>query len=237
MGSIMYTLKGSIAVAALGLAIAFSGPAKADIFVLLTDSAGDAAVSATSNSSQYLFQGSIGAFLVNDMISSVTSGGFNLLNQGASFTANGAGAVTLMVTETNLTSAAQVLSFASLFGSVTGNGTGISLNRMTCFDPNNGPKIVGQNEPCFNTLGSDSGFAAAANSVAEIVGNSPFSISEEITFTAAGAVLAGLGNGDGGSDPTGVSDSVGAVPEPMSFALFAAGLFGLGMVRRRDDAR
>ena len=230
----MYTLKGSIA-AALGLALAFSGPAKADIFVLLTDSANDAAVAGTSSSSQYQFQGSIGNFLVSDLISSVSSGGLaGLLSDGASFTANGAGSVTLMVTETNLTSASEVMSFASIFGNVTGIGKGVSISRTTCFDPNNGPKIASQHEPCFDTLANDGSLSAAANSVAEVTGNSPFSISEEITFTASGALDLVSGTQDGGSTSTNVSDSVTAVPEPVSLALFGAGLFGLGMVRRRD---
>jgi len=234
-GSVMYTLKGSFAVAALGLA-ALASPAKADIFVFMSDAANDTPVFQQSSAGQFDFQGSIGNFLVNDMISAVSGGNTQgLVSQGLSFTANGAGSVTLTVTENNLTSAAQVLQFASLFGSITGNGTGVTLNRSTCFDPNNGPKMASKQEPCFNALASDGSLSAAASSIAEIVGNSPFSLSEEITFSALGAE--GDGGNGGAGNTTGVSDSLTAVPEPMSMALVGAGLLGLAGVSRRRESR
>jgi hypothetical protein len=226
MGFVMFMLRGSIITAALGLAIGFAAPAKADIFVLLTDAANDTPVSGTSTASQFQFTGSIGSFMVSDLISSVSTATFEtLVNDGLTFTSTGAGTATLEVTETNLTSAAQVMNFASLFSDVTINGAGATLSRSTCFDPGNGPKGVGVNEPCFNMLASDTGLAAAAGSVAEIIGNSPFSISEDITFTTAST---------GGSTTPGGPDSVVAVSEPMSFAFLATGLLGLGLIRRRD---
>jgi hypothetical protein len=214
-------------VAALGLAVAFAAPAKADIFVLLTDSANDTPVSATSTASQFQFNGSVGDITVSDLISAVSSSNLaSLINSALTFNADGAGTATLQVSETNLTSAAEVMSFASMFGSVIGNTVGTTISRMTCFDPNNGPKSVGVNEPCFNMLASDSNLSAAASSIAEVTGNSPFSISEDITFTASAP--------GGGSSGTTGPDSVLAVPEPMTLAFFATGLLGLGLVRRRD---
>src|ERR1700761_2806717 len=101
-GSVMFTLKGSFAAAAFGV-VALASPAKADIFVSLTDTANDSPVFQQSSAGQFAFQGSIGNIAVNDMISAVTGGNSQgLVNQGLSFTANGSGSVTLTVTETNL---------------------------------------------------------------------------------------------------------------------------------------
>jgi hypothetical protein len=262
----MSTLRTMAASFALLLAVGGTVAAHAEIIVELTDGASDAPVFASSTASQYQFNGTIGGFTVGDFISSFTSTNpNNFLSQGASFSANGAGSTTLTVTETNLTSASQVIDFASQFGGATGNSSNVSISRTTCFDPGNGPKAVGMNEPCFNMIGSDGTLSAAAASVAEIVGNSPFSISEDITFTAFASTLpsasaagagagptsdgtnGGTGNPDGtpgvgGADAgspgqvTSVSDAVTIVPEPMSLALVIPGLIAFGMIRRRRNS-
>lgn len=259
----MSMFRGTVASFALGLAIACTTTARAEIIVEQTDNTNDSPVFASSTASQYQFNGTIGGFTVGDLISSFSSASpANFLSQGASFLANGTGSTTLTVTETNLTSASQVVQFASQFGGVTGNSSNVSISRTTCFDPGNGPKAVGKNEPCFNMIGSNGTLSAAASSVAEILGNSPFSISEDITFTALGGALptvaaAGSGIGPtssgtngGASNPDGtpgvsgpaapsnglatsVSDAVLAVPEPMSLALVIPGLLVFAMLYRR----
>lgn len=241
----MSMLRVPMAIAAVAAVFAYAAPAKADIIAELTDSANDAPVFATSTAGQYQFNGAIGNFTISDLISSVSTGNTsNLLSQGLTLTANGAGTMTLTVTQTNLTSAAQVMNFASQFGAVTSNATGLTVNRTTCFDPGNGPKGGSKNEPCFNTIGSNGTLAAAANSVAEIVGNSPFSISENITFTSVAGVLPSTGDSTGpvqSADPdippagstTSLFDAVTSVPEPVSIALFFTGLVGLGLARQR----
>jgi hypothetical protein len=206
----MHMFRNSLAVTALALGLALSSQAHADIII-----SANGTVEATDSTNSFaFFNGSVGTFNINNTTGTgVTSfaGSGEVLDVGSvNVSSTGTGTLTLLITETNLTAA----SSATLFGAFSGLINNATVSRAFYLDTTNSgllTTLVG------STTGTDGTFSLTS------AFSGPFSLTEEIivTATAAGAKLS--------------SDDSVSVPEPMSLALLGSGVFGLGMIRRRQN--
>ena len=197
----------SVTIAAMAVAgIALAPVAKANIIISVdgvrqVDRGGNGFASV---------QGSFGNFNISSTgVSGVAAfgGSGELIDVGSmDISTTGAGTLTVDVTETGLT-APGLASFTSAFSGEISNA---SVTRAFFADPADaGARTV--------ALGSTTSTGGGASTLADFT--APYSLTEVITVTAAGAILS--------------SDDSVRVPEPASVALLGFGLFGIGMVARR----
>ena len=162
------------------------------------------------------YSGTTGGFTINVLTAAgVTAFGNsgNLFDVGSlNISTAGGGALTLLFTETNLTSSAASQAFQLDFSGVL---SGVSVTRSVYFDGTNSAletSLLG------STTGGNSSFLSAPVSI-----SGPFSLTEEIDVTAnpqaQGATLS--------------SDDKIMVPEPAALSLMGLGLSALAFARRR----
>jgi hypothetical protein len=207
----MHMFGKSLAVAALVAGLGLTSQAHANLII----SANGTQEASDPTNTFATFSGGVGGFNINV----VTATGVNafanngkILDVGSlNVSTSGTGSLTLLITETNLTSS----SGSTLFGSFTAQELqGLDVTRSFYLDTTNSGSLT----TLLGTTTSENGSFSLTTPL-----SGPYSITEEIVLTAT------AGGGNLSSD-----DSV-SVPEPMSLALLGSGVFGLGMIRRRRN--
>jgi hypothetical protein len=162
-----------------------------------------------------------GTFGVFNTVIEVAVGADNLadpsiLDVTSLITSTGPGALSILVTETNLTVAGLLARFQTSF---TGNFLNATVTRSLYLDTTNSGLLT---TLLYSTSANNDSLTSALQGI-----TGPFSISEQIDVTATGQALVS-------SD-----DLTAVVPEPGSFAVLLLGLltlFGFAMARRRASA-
>ncbi len=158
------------------------------------------------------FSGSVGGFNINQTtVAGVNAfgGSGEVLDVGSlNISSAGTGTLTLLITETGLTS----ISPSTIYGSFSGLISNATVSRSFYLDATDSGALS-------TLLGSTTSETGDFSLNTDLTG--PYSLTEEIVITAnaAGAKLS--------------SDDAVHVPEPMSLALLGGGVFCLGLIRRR----
>lgn len=145
-----------------------------------------------------------------------------LLSNTIAFNTSGPGSLTVWITESGITGLAGLRDFHS---SLTSNGffgpLTATLSTYLQFDNAIPGPFVGTGTQLDSFLFTGIGTQAA--DINELIGNTPFSLTEKYTIVATGA---------GGANVTAQVNAT-AVPEPSTLALFGAALFGVAFFFRR----
>jgi hypothetical protein len=208
----MSTLRSSLMAAAFSVAALVSTQAHATLTIAI-----DGIVAGTDTTNTFTNFSSViarhGFNITNLALTGVNAfGGNDVLMDVASLevSTSGVGSLTLDFTETDLTGSP--VAFATTF---SGTLTNIQVTRKVFLDRTDSGK---ETTLLYSTSSADADLSSLLDTVTGL-----YSITEEIDLTAAGngATLSG--------------DDKTSIPEPASLALIGAGLFGLGVIRRRKQ--